>query len=207
MYKRTHLLLHGRLYRLENLFIVSALLLPKPNASLGGSPLTSSSIFASAMSCSLPFPLATFCASCICELTACSLNSSIGYPSTAFMLRTELGWTTAKPPDTLSIISLFPFSLVQNQGRWRCRVIRKNCLFPPLSSMISTKPGFSCSIEGTCWARIPISPDSAGILTCTLATPLSAKAVDEMTRDTGRGDSGERTHLGRCRLTKGRSAC
>lgn len=24
-----------------------------------------------------------------------------GYPSTAFMLRTELGWTTAKPPDTV----------------------------------------------------------------------------------------------------------
>lgn len=45
---------------------------------------------------------------------------------------------------------------------------QKNCLFPPLSSMTSTSPGRSCSIEGTCCANTPISPDSAGILTWTL---------------------------------------
>jgi hypothetical protein len=68
--------------------------------------LTSSSILASAMSCSLPLPLATFCASCICDLTASSLNSSRGNPSTALMLRTEFGWTTAKPPETETGVSI-----------------------------------------------------------------------------------------------------
>ena len=64
--------------------------------------LTSSSIFASAMSCSLPLPLAIFCASLICDLTASSLKSSNGKPSTAFMLSTEFGCTIANPPETVS---------------------------------------------------------------------------------------------------------
>ena len=46
--------------------------------------------------------------------------------------------------------------------------IRKNCLLPPLSSIISTKPGFNCSIDGTWFDSMPISPDSAGTLTWTL---------------------------------------
>lgn len=82
---------------------------------------TSSSILASAMSCSLPLPLAIFCASAIWFLTAyeslsvprppsslncriaertSALKSSSGNPSTALMLSDEFGWTTAKPPDT-----------------------------------------------------------------------------------------------------------
>lgn len=43
--------------------------------------------------------------------------------------------------------------------------IRKKVLLPPLSSMISTRPGFNCSMVGTWFARTPISPDSAGRLT------------------------------------------
>ena len=83
--------------------------------------LTSSSILASAISCSLPLPLAIFWASAIWERTFCvegdglalrrgqstdrleptsMLNSSRGKPSTALMLSWESGWTTAKPPDT-----------------------------------------------------------------------------------------------------------
>ncbi len=46
-----------------------------------------------------------------------------------------------------------------------CCDVRKNCLLPPLSSMTSTSPGFNCSIDGTWFASIPISPDSAGRLT------------------------------------------
>lgn len=46
--------------------------------------------------------------------------------------------------------------------------LRKNCLLPPDSSITSTRPGFSCSMEGTWLARTPISPDSAGMLTWTL---------------------------------------
>ena len=33
----------------------------------------------------------------------------------------------------------------------------------------------SCSIEGTCWARMPISPDSAGMLTWTLKGALGQR--------------------------------
>jgi len=54
------------------------------------------------MSCSLPLPPAIFCASAICDFTASSLKSSSGYPSTAFILRTEFGWTMANPPETVS---------------------------------------------------------------------------------------------------------
>lgn len=157
----------------------------KPSRAAGcRANLTSSSIFASAMSCSLPLPLAIFCASDIWELTASTLNSSRGYPSTAFMLRVESGWTTANPPDTCNHIPVSFSSLLKSFGKVGRNFLRamlpidgrlsfgynvqKNCLLPPLSSMISTKPGFSCSIEGTCCARIPISPDSAGILTWTL---------------------------------------
>ncbi len=43
-----------------------------------GKQPTSSSIFASAMSCSLPLPLAIFCASEICAFTASALKSSSG---------------------------------------------------------------------------------------------------------------------------------
>lgn len=61
------------------------------------------------------------------------------------------------------------------------RYLRKYCLLPllpPLSSIISTSPGFNCSIEGTWLASTPISPDSAGILTCTLRKPHeSAQAL------------------------------
>lgn len=46
--------------------------------------------------------------------------------------------------------------------------VRKNCLLPPLSSIISIRPGFSCSIEGTWFAKTPISPVSAARLTWTL---------------------------------------
>ena len=50
--------------------------------------------------------------------------------------------------------------------------VRKNCLLLPLSSTISTRPGFSCSMEGTWLARTPISPDSAGRLTWTTSWDL-----------------------------------
>src|SRR2546423_105837 len=53
--------------------------------------LTSTSIFASAISCSLPPPLAIFCDSLSCDLTASSLKSSKGNPSTALMLNCEFG--------------------------------------------------------------------------------------------------------------------
>lgn len=62
---------------------------------------TSSAILASAMSCSLPPPLATFCSSAIWFRTASALKSSSGKPSTALMERREPGCTTAKPPDTV----------------------------------------------------------------------------------------------------------
>jgi hypothetical protein len=47
------------------------------------------------------------------------------------------------------------------------RDVRKNRLLLPFSSITSTTPGFSCSIDGTWLARTPISPDSAGMLTWT----------------------------------------
>ena len=50
--------------------------------------------------------------------------------------------------------------------------IRKNCLLLPLSSTTSIRPGFSCSMDGTWLARTPISPDSAGMLTCTTPCDL-----------------------------------
>jgi hypothetical protein len=52
--------------------------------------------------------------------------------------------------------------------------VRKNCLLAPASSMISTRPGLSCSMAGTWLARIPISPDSAGMFTWTLFLGISS---------------------------------
>lgn len=52
------------------------LLVSNSSCKSGLCDLTSSSIFASAMSCSLPLPLATFCASEIWALTASALKSS-----------------------------------------------------------------------------------------------------------------------------------
>ena len=76
--------------------------------------------------------------------------------------------SSPKPPRITTGISkpyhIHCFSSTEN---WEGH-IRKKCLLPPLSSIISTKPGFSCSIEGTWLARTPISPDSAGMFTCTL---------------------------------------
>lgn len=43
--------------------------------------------------------------------------------------------------------------------------VRKNCLLPADSSITSTRPGLSCSMEGTWLARTPMSPVSAGMLT------------------------------------------
>ena len=57
---------------------------------------------------------------------------------------------------------------------------QKNCLLPPLSSIISTSPGFNCSIEGTWFASTPISPDSAGILTCTLSVDFGQLKTGEI---------------------------
>jgi hypothetical protein len=92
------LLFHGCLQRLQNLHV-----LVKHDDRSG--LLTSSSIFASAISCSLPLPPETFCASAICDLTASSLKSSNLNPSTALMLRTEFGCTIANPPDTVIFVS------------------------------------------------------------------------------------------------------
>ena len=58
--------------------------------------------------------------------------------------------------------------------------LQKNCLLPPLSSIISTSPGFNCSMEGTWFASTPISPDSAGILTCTLGVDLDQLKTGEV---------------------------
>lgn len=60
--------------------------------------------------------------------------------------------------------------------------VLKNCLAPPDSSMTSTRPGFSCSIDGTWFAKTPISPDSAGMFTWVLSR-----------------DSGQYDHVGRLR--------
>jgi hypothetical protein len=49
--------------------------------------------------------------------------------------------------------------------------IPKYCLVVPASSMISTRPGRSCSTEGTWFARTPMSPLSAGMLTWRLHRP------------------------------------
>lgn len=46
--------------------------------------------------------------------------------------------------------------------------VRKYCLVAPPSSTISTRPGLSCSMEGTWLARTPISPEAAGMLTWVL---------------------------------------
>ena len=58
--------------------------------------------------------------------------------------------------------------------------LQKNCLLPPLSSIISTSPGFNCSMEGTWFASTPISPDSAGILTCTLSVDLDQLKIGQV---------------------------
>jgi hypothetical protein len=42
-----------------------------------------------------------------------------------------------------------PSALVQLAAKLWGLSVRKNCLVAPLSSMTSTMPGFSCSIEGT----------------------------------------------------------
>lgn len=42
------------------------------------------------------------CAHLVAMLTS-ALKSSMGKPSTALMLSWEPGWTTAKPPDTVSV--------------------------------------------------------------------------------------------------------
>lgn len=85
-------------------------------------------------------------------------------------------------------------------------VIRKNCLVPPLSSMISTRPGFNCSMDGTWLARIPISPDSAGTLTWTLGVVsyvclymyvCRAKSQHIGMKNVGMGGLKENIHVGR----------
>lgn len=93
------------------------------------------------------------------------------------MLSWDSGWTTANPPETARMLvssshdaptrvaRLSPSPL---QAVILVDDIRKNCLLAPLSSTISTRPGFSCSMEGTWLARTPISPPSAGMLTWTL---------------------------------------
>lgn len=81
--------------------------------------------------------------------------------------------------------------------------IRKNRLLPPLSSMISTKPGFNCSMDGTWFARTPISPDSAGMLTWTLfivlilSVPVQPRQKSEPVGNGWR----KHTHLWTCRYS------
>jgi hypothetical protein len=70
------------------------------------------------------------------------------------------------------VSSLVLLSVMQSQIRRGYINARKNCLAAPLSSTTSTKPGLSCSMEGTWLARIPMSPDSAGMLTWTTSWDL-----------------------------------
>ena len=59
-------------------------------------------------------------------------------------------------------------ALFRYAARERGSDIRKYCLVAPPSSTISTRPGLSCSMEGTWLARTPISPEAAGMLTWVL---------------------------------------
>ena len=104
-----------------------------------------------------------------------ALNSSRGKPSTALMLSWESGWTTAKPPDTVgeeqATVSKCWLGWLTIQRKFlgaQGLDVRKYCLVAPPSSTISTRPGFSCSMEGTWLARTPISPEAAGMLTWVL---------------------------------------
>jgi hypothetical protein len=128
---------------------------------------------------------------------------------TALMLNMEPGCTVAKPPDTaIAFISIkFPQCL---PSQWRLSTHpcgcergvyeRKNCLLPPLSSMTSMRPGFNCSTEGTCWARIPMSPDSAAMLTCTLHLIHQSIVLETHVAATARRrEGGNRTHRCSCK--------
>lgn len=163
--------------------------------------LTSSSILASAISCSLPLPLAIFWASAIWFLTACVENRSLvrisEYRST---FGTYVGAEVLKRETLNSVDAQLGVGLDNGEStgdcsstgyacqhcsilHWCSRIdqswlaarcqpglsdVRKNFLVAPPSSTTSTRPGLSCSIEGTWLARTPISPDSAGMLTWTL---------------------------------------
>ncbi len=77
----------------------------------------------------------------------------------------------ANPPET-AVLSLAYYSGFIGSHYVAKLYARKNCLLPPLSSTTSTRPGFNCSMEGTWFARTPISPDSAGMLTWTTSWDL-----------------------------------
>jgi hypothetical protein len=64
----------------------------------------------------------------------------------------------------------------------------------PPSSRISTRPGFSCSMEGTWLARTPISPEAAGMLTWVL---WSQKIRQYSGRDRGGCAGWRNAHAGR----------
>lgn len=157
---------------------------------------TSSSIFASAISCSLPLPPAIFCDSEIWFLTALydpletvsmscvvfvtylsakvfegvALNSVDAEYRARLNSRKATGHCERHCQFIFSCHTIFAVQcLFQVSLQTSRRVyVQKNCLLPPCSSITSIKPGFSCSIEGTWLAKTPISPDSAGMLTCTL---------------------------------------
>jgi hypothetical protein len=59
---------------------------------------------------------------------------------------------------------------VENEERKR-KKLPKNFLVV-VASMTSTTPGRSCSMEGTWLARIPISPETAAMLTWVTETSL-----------------------------------
>ena len=87
---------------------------------------------------------------------------------------------------TLDLVNIFfdflgmQVSMRQSSFSLPFAYLQKNCLLPPLSSIISTSPGFNCSMEGTWFASTPISPDSAGILTCTLSVDLGQLKTGEV---------------------------
>ena len=128
------------------------------------------------------------------------LKSSKGKPSTALMLSWEPGCTMANPPDTVRVSAFLATSqffllfspwmrvfIHQSTFELPLAYLQKNCLLPPLSSIISTSPGFNCSMEGTWLAKTPISPDSAGMLICTLSMGLrSARAWVHATSEESR---------------------
>lgn len=139
------------------------------------------------MSCSLPLPLAIFCASAICARTAwrmtVNIPSIIGPTGQAYIkgevlqgealhsIDAELGVGLNNGETTRDYFSetrRLAERFISEVQRHQSQNVRKKRFVAPLSSMTSTTPGRSCSIEGTWLARTPISPDSAGMLTWTL---------------------------------------
>jgi hypothetical protein len=96
-----------------------------------------------------------------------SEKSSSGAASMALMVSLLLGCTVAKPPDTRDHVEM------RRGDRKKKEELSPNHFFEePALSMTSTRPARSGSIDGTWFARIPMSPVAADRLTCTTSVEV-----------------------------------